>query len=247
MEPQQLEAIASGVAGRLAALDMATALAWAGAGLTVIALALRGMLALRLTAVVAGAAVAAHAALTGQQALLVVATTAAVLSALRLAQALHIRRRAMRPHDPALSFEWIAQVARPYRFPAGTTLFKAGDPADYIYYLQKGEVRIVEADEIVGRGEIFGEVAFFATPRRRSATAVCETKCRIVVLDEARFMRATYENPAFGLDLLRLVAGRLAASGRRSRAAEPEKDGPEEEGPEEDGPEEDGTTGIPGS
>lgn len=219
MEPQQLEAIATGIAGRLGALDAATALAWAGGALAVIALALRGLLAMRAVALCAGAAIAGHAALTGNHALLALAATASVVSALRLAQALAIRRRALRPHDPALSFDWIGRVARPYRFPAGTTLFEAGDPADYIYYVQKGEVRIVEADEIVGRGEVFGEVAFFATPRRRTATAVCATRCRIVVLDEARFMRATYENPAFGLDLLRLVAGRLAANARRARSA----------------------------
>ncbi len=220
MDPQQLQAIATEITGRIGALDAATLLAWLGAALALLAIALRGMLAMRATALCAAAAVAAHAALSGQQGLLAIAVTAAGVSALRLAQALAIRRRALRPHDPARSFDWIAQVARPYRFPAGTTLFKAGDPADYIYYVQSGEVRIVEAGQIVGRGEVFGEVAFFATPRTRTATAVCETRCRIVVLDEARFMRATYENPAFGLDLLRLVANRLAINARRTRRPE---------------------------
>ena len=78
-----------------------------------------------------------------------------------------------------------------------------------LYYVVSGRVRLPEIDRDIGPRTLFGEIAFFSEERRRTASAICATDCTLVVLDEARFMAAFHQDPAFGLAIVRLVARRL--------------------------------------
>jgi CRP-like cAMP-binding protein len=86
------------------------------------------------------------------------------------------RRRVVRREDPLRStFE--RQV-----WPAGTVIFRAGDPGDFLYFVETGVVRLwVGADavpRIIGRataGAVFGEMAIIdRKPRMASASAETE-------------------------------------------------------------------------
>ncbi|MEM6527923.1 MAG: cyclic nucleotide-binding domain-containing protein, partial [Chloroflexota bacterium] len=67
----------------------------------------------------------------------------------------------------------IAQITEDVELPAGTRLFKQGDPGDTMYIIVRGEVRIMHgATEIatLGEGEAIGEVALLdQKPRTASA------------------------------------------------------------------------------
>ena len=88
-------------------------------------------------------------------------------------------------------------------------IFRKGDPADNLYYLESGRVRLVEIGTLLPEGELFGEIAFFTDARERTLSARCEGPCRIASLDERTFMRLYYQNPAFGVHVVRLIARRL--------------------------------------
>lgn len=64
-------------------------------------------------------------------------------------------------------------------------------------------------------GVLFGEIAFFAPDKRRSMTARCVGACTVLHIDETTFKQLYYQNPAFGFEVVSLVAGRLMADVRR--------------------------------
>ncbi|HUT01576.1 MAG TPA: cyclic nucleotide-binding domain-containing protein [Phycisphaerae bacterium] len=104
--------------------------------------------------------------------------------------------------------------------PAGETIFEEGDPGDKMYVILEGEVSVRVGGEdvsLVGAGSIFGEMALI-DDSPRSASAVAKTHCRLVGVDEPRFMQLVRQTPQFALEVMKLIANRLrvtdAALGR---------------------------------
>lgn len=100
-----------------------------------------------------------------------------------------------------------------YDVAAGSVIFREGEAGDCLYVILAGEVDV----SVNGRhvwclrgGEIFGEMALVET-RARSATAIARTDCRLVRIDERRFLFLVSQTPYFALGLLRLLASRLRA------------------------------------
>jgi CRP/FNR family cyclic AMP-dependent transcriptional regulator len=89
----------------------------------------------------------------------------------------------------------------------GDILFRQGEPADRLYLLQSGRVGFSELDKQVAAGALFGEVGLFAPDRVRTLTAVCEEDCRLATIGRDKVLELYYQNPKFGLFLIRLIAG----------------------------------------
>jgi len=104
---------------------------------------------------------------------------------------------------------WLQPHMRRRRMKAGAVLFNKGDVADRLYLLAEGDMELVETGRRLEPGRMFGEIAFFAPDRRRSATARCVSACTVLSLDEATFKQLYFQNPEFGLEVVRLIAGRL--------------------------------------
>jgi CRP/FNR family transcriptional regulator, cyclic AMP receptor protein len=96
----------------------------------------------------------------------------------------------------------------------GDVLFRAGDAPDKLYVIQSGRVVFPELDKRVSAGEVFGEVGLFAPQQVRTVTAICEDDCRLATITGEKVLELYFENPRFGLFLIRLVSGYM----RRSRA-----------------------------
>jgi MFS family permease len=92
--------------------------------------------------------------------------------------------------------ERLAEQLAPMSFQAGTVIMSAGDPADFFYIVDEGEVDVVKAGQRVARlgvGEHFGEIALLRrTPR--TATVVALTPVRLLALDPDLFLRAVTGN-----------------------------------------------------
>ncbi|MCB1865004.1 MAG: cyclic nucleotide-binding domain-containing protein [Chromatiales bacterium] len=96
-------------------------------------------------------------------------------------------------------------------FPAGATLFAAGDPGDAMYYVLDGEVEVLVGDKPInshGPGEIFGEMALIDR-EVRSATVRARTDCRVVTVDQRRFVFLVTQQPYFALEVMGILADRL--------------------------------------
>jgi CRP-like cAMP-binding protein len=96
-------------------------------------------------------------------------------------------------------------------FPAGTTLFEQGEAGDVLYIVREGAVSL-SADgrqlEVVEKGGMFGEMALIDR-EPRSASAVTETDCELVVIDKRRFWFLVQETPYFAEIVMRVMTDRL--------------------------------------
>ena len=114
-----------------------------------------------------------------------------------------------------LSGVWLKPYMRKQRLKAGDVLFRKGDAADHLYFLAEGRIDFVEISEAMEPGSLFGEIAFFAPDKRRTLTARCTADSTVLRIDEATFQQLYFQNPAFGFQVVTLVAGRLMADRNR--------------------------------
>jgi CRP/FNR family transcriptional regulator, cyclic AMP receptor protein len=108
------------------------------------------------------------------------------------------------PFDPKvfLDTENLGRTISKYR--KDQTVFSQGSPADAVFYIQKGKVKITVVSEqgkeavvaILGPDEFCGEGCLTGQPRRM-ATAVAMTECEIMRLEKAAMIRVLHEEPAF--------------------------------------------------
>jgi CRP-like cAMP-binding protein len=137
----------------------------------------------------------------------------------RVRQMVNLTRRVTRSTaDPQQMEIWLRPYMRSRKLRAGTLLFERGDPADRLYFLAEGQVELPEVGRTLQAGQMFGEIAFFAPDRRRSSSARCATACTVLSIDEDTFKQLVYQNPDFGLEVVRLIAGRLSQDVQRLQA-----------------------------
>jgi CRP/FNR family cyclic AMP-dependent transcriptional regulator len=104
---------------------------------------------------------------------------------------------------------------------AGATIFKEGDARDFMYAMLEGAVDIFVSGQLVEtveKGGLFGEMALIEK-ENRVATAIAKTDCKIVAVDEARFLFLVQQTPNFSLHVMRVLSDRLRKMNERlSRA-----------------------------
>jgi CRP/FNR family transcriptional regulator, cyclic AMP receptor protein len=96
-------------------------------------------------------------------------------------------------------------------FPAGTIIFKEGEPGDIMFVIQEGDVEILIKEkvlEIASPGEMIGEMALIDSSSR-SATTIAKSDCKLVPISQKRFMFLVQQNPFFALEVMRVLADRL--------------------------------------
>lgn len=86
----------------------------------------------------------------------------------------------------------------------GQAVFSQGAPADALFYIQKGKIKITTVSRhgkeavvaILGAGDFFGEGCLTGQPRRIS-TATAMVDCSISRLDKATVIRVLHDQPDF--------------------------------------------------
>lgn len=103
---------------------------------------------------------------------------------------------------------------RPMRYRAGEQIFRASTPADTLYLLEKGEVRLTALNGggwILGSGEAFGERALLANqPHNNSASA--ETDVDVWTLSKQDFDMLMNRYPSLAISMSRILSQRLSQS-----------------------------------
>ena len=83
-------------------------------------------------------------------------------------------------------------------------IFSQGDPAESVFYVQKGRVKLTVISKdgkeaviaILGPGDFFGE-GCLAGQLLRMSTAIALSESAIIRLEKAGVVRALHDNPAF--------------------------------------------------
>ncbi len=118
--------------------------------------------------------------------------------------------------DSQLVVDALERFARDFK--AGTVLFEEGQPGDFMYVVQSGDVEIrrqVGETErvlaIMAPGEFFGEMAILNS-RPRSATAVCKTSAKLLVIEGKTFEAMLRARPEIALRIIKSLATRLESA-----------------------------------
>lgn len=106
-------------------------------------------------------------------------------------------------------------------FAPGTVLFEEGQPGDYMYVVQSGDVeirRMVGETErvlaVLRPGDFLGEMAIL-NARPRSATAVVRTKAKLLVIEGKTFEAMLRAKPEIALRIIKMLALRLESANQQ--------------------------------
>ena len=104
----------------------------------------------------------------------------------------------------------------------GEFLFHEGDPAEALYLVKKGLLRIVSGStvyETVRAGGIVGEMGIVEKGGRRSASVIAGTRAELFEIDAPTFLSLVAKAPDFSLAVMRAMAQRLRVMNQRYRTS----------------------------
>ena len=93
----------------------------------------------------------------------------------------------------------------------GETLFRAGEAGEAMFVLLEGAMDVMVGDKVVersARGAILGEMALIDRSPR-GATVIAREPCRLVKIDQRRFLHLVQLNPFFATHVMKVLADRL--------------------------------------
>jgi CRP-like cAMP-binding protein len=105
----------------------------------------------------------------------------------------------------------IEQLADEMELPAGHVLMEQGRVGNEFFVIVEGTVRVERDGKVIdnlGPGDFLGEIAL-VDHRPRTATATCETPCRVVVIGHREFHTLLMDEPGIAEAVMRSLAERL--------------------------------------
>jgi two-component system, NarL family, nitrate/nitrite response regulator NarL len=121
-----------------------------------------------------------------------------------------IRNISLNEAEQGLSLrDWLLPHMSDESHHKGEVLFRKGDPASALYYIQQGRVALPEIGKQMAEGTLFGEIGIFAPEHSRTCSARCETDARLFCLTAERARRLYFENPQFAYHVMQLIAQHL--------------------------------------
>ncbi len=109
------------------------------------------------------------------------------------------------------------------KYPAKSTIIRAGDKPDVLYYITKGSVTVLIEDD-TGReivlaylnpGDFFGEMGLFNEEAGRSAWVRARSECELAEISYARFRQVAHDDPEILFALSTQMAARLRTTSRK--------------------------------
>jgi len=170
---------------------------------------MKTMIPLRCIAIASNVAFLTYGYFAGLYPVFLLHTVLLPLNVFRLHQMRRLKERLRQSLQGEPSLEWMLPFVKRESFKATQPLFHKGDAADKLYYLERGTVWLPEVDRTIHAGEIVGEMGVFSPFKERTASAVCTTDSTFLVLGERTALELYYQNPDFGLFMLRMIIRRF--------------------------------------
>ena len=192
-----------------------------GGGVTLLSISLKTMIPLRIGAVCGNVGFIAFGFLAGSYPTLILHALLLPLNTLRLVQMIRLVRE-IREASGENNLDPLLPYMKLKKEKAGTVLFNKGDASDRMIVIKSGTIILEEISVRCDAGDILGEISAFAPESRRTCTAVCETDCELYTLSNETMIQLYYQNPRFGMFLIRIIVRRLLdnwqAAGERAKA-----------------------------
>lgn len=140
------------------------------------------------------------------------------LNAYRLYQMIKLVREMRDAAEGGGTLEPLLQVMHREDMSAGTVLFRKDDPSDRMIVIGEGTVTLEEIDVDIGPGDVLGEIGAFTPDNKRTCSAVCKTDCTLYTLSNEALLQLYYQNPKFGLALVKIIVQRLVTNWQQADA-----------------------------
>lgn len=126
-----------------------------------------------------------------------------------------MKRKEKPPFDPKIFLAKIGTGRTMADYRKNKKVFAQGDPAEAIFYIQQGRIKLTVLSQqgkeavigILGAGDFFGEGCLSGRPLRMSS-ATAMTDCSIVRLEKQNTIRVLHDEPAFAELFLSYVLSR---------------------------------------
>ena len=113
------------------------------------------------------------------------------------------------------NMEEFLSIANKRKYPRGSTIIYAGEPADSIFYITQGSVTVFLEDDAgrevilayLNAGDFFGASAMFDSQRNRAARVKAKVACEVAALSYGEFQELSKKDAG----MLYRLAGQLAA------------------------------------
>ena len=189
-----------------------------GGGVTLWGLYQKTMIPLRVGGVIGNVGFLMFGLLAGSFPTLILHAVLLPLNVYRMVQMIRLIREIRQAADDTNSLDPLLPYMKQERESAGTTLFRMGDLPDRMIVITSGTVLLQEIDVRCGAGDVLGEIAAFTPENRRTCSAVCETECELYSLSNDAMIQLFYQNPRFGMYLVRIIVQRLLKNWREADA-----------------------------
>lgn len=115
-----------------------------------------------------------------------------------------------------VELEKVADLAQGRSVTKDSTIFYAGDPAEAVFVVASGKVKVVVTSTdgkefiltVLGAGQVFGEMALIESAPR-SATVITVTACELMVINRNDFHHLLNTTPGISRKLLTILSRRL--------------------------------------
>lgn len=129
---------------------------------------------------------------------------------------------------PDSLLEKITALGNELSFSQGDTIFREGEDADKLHFLLEGDVLLkvkltsrpesITVSAVSQKFESFGWSGI-VPPYHYTASAVCETDCRVLTIPGESFMKLLNENPEAGFAVMQRLTELVSSRLRNSRQA----------------------------
>jgi sigma-B regulation protein RsbU (phosphoserine phosphatase) len=104
-------------------------------------------------------------------------------------------------------------------FKKGEFLFKSGDSADKMFYIDKGSLKLAEINKVIRKGEVIGEMGIFSPFKQRTASAVCEEDLEVYTMGRDEVVKFFAHDPNLAISLIQLSIKRFIENLKAETAA----------------------------
>lgn len=170
---------------------------------------MKAMVRLRYVAIASNLAFITYAILDSLTPILILHVALLPLNVLRLLQIRDFIRQVELAARESFSAQAIVPLMQRRKIGANEKLFSIGDPASELFYVADGRLLLPELQHELGPGSFLGEFALFSESGTRTASAVAQTDCTLMVLSRSAVFSALLQHPRLGIHLLKLITARL--------------------------------------
>ena len=200
-------------------VDLGTVLGLVAAALYITSYSMKSMLPLRALAVASNVFFIAYGYVQSSLPELVLHSVLLTLNASRLWEIRKLTEEIARATQDSPVSQWLLPHMTRRTFKAGEVLYRKGELADEVGYIASGQVKLQEHDQVLGPGELIGEIGLFSPDKRRTQSIICETDGELYRMTDEMIYRLYYQNPKLGFYFMRLIVERLLRDIRRGAVA----------------------------